>query len=106
MFQPIHKFCYRHPVQNMNFLRIFQFRFCFDGLTDPVAVEISAVSHAYRGPALTEVSLSVGSGTATAFVGPDGVGKSTLLGLIAGVRRLQTGSIRTLGADMASRRDR
>jgi ribosome-dependent ATPase len=56
--------------------------------------------------AVAGISLAIPSGSATAFVGPDGVGKSALLALIAGVRRLQTGSIHTLGADMAVRRQR
>jgi len=34
------------------------------------------------------------------LIGPDGVGKSTLLGLIAGVRRIQSGSVNVLGGDM------
>ena len=53
--------------------------------------------------ALADIALSIRAGSATALVGPDGVGKSTLLALIAGVRRLQSGSICTLGGDVASR---
>ena len=34
------------------------------------------------------------------LIGPDGVGKSTLLGLIAGVRRIQAGAVDALGGDM------
>ncbi|MGZ3049686.1 ATP-binding cassette domain-containing protein, partial [Pseudomonas aeruginosa] len=41
-------------------------------------------------------------GAAVALVGPDGVGKSTLLGLIAGVRKVQSGSIEVLGHDLAA----
>mgnify|MGYP002062430526 CR=1 FL=1 len=36
-----------------------------------------------------------------AVAGNIGVGKSTLLALIAGVRRLQSGSVRVLGGDLA-----
>ena len=36
------------------------------------------------------------------IVGPDGVGKSTLLALIAGVKRGREGTVRVLGGDMAS----
>jgi ribosome-dependent ATPase len=68
---------------------------------DRCAVEVAGVGYSYgKLAALADVSLSIEAGTATALVGPDGVGKSTLLALVAGVRRLQTGSIRTLGADM------
>ena len=34
------------------------------------------------------------------LIGPDGVGKSTLMGLIAGSKRIQTGEVRVLGGDM------
>jgi ribosome-dependent ATPase len=74
---------------------------------EPAAVEASGVSHRYgMAAALSEVSLSIPAGTTTAFVGPDGVGKSTLLALIAGVRRLQSGTLRTLGGDVTRRAQR
>src|SRR5690606_37107287 len=38
--------------------------------------------------------------------GPDGVGKSSLLALIAGARRIQSGRIEVLAGDMASARHR
>jgi ribosome-dependent ATPase len=76
-------------------------------LTNGLAVEARTVAHRYgRVAALADVSLAVPSGSATALVGPDGVGKSTLLALIAGVRRLQSGSILTLGGDVARRAHR
>ncbi len=40
------------------------------------------------------------------FIGPDGVGKSTWLGLIAGARKLQSGTLEVLGGDMGSARHR
>ena len=74
---------------------------------DASAVEVTSVTQRYGSTiALADVSLSFPSGSTTAMVGPDGVGKSTLLGLIAGVRRLQHGTIRTLGGDIASARHR
>ena len=74
---------------------------------EPFAVEVSEVAYRYgKVTALADMGLSVRAGNATALVGPDGVGKSTLLALIAGVRRLQAGSIRTLGGDIASRAHR
>lgn len=73
----------------------------------PAAVEVSGVSHRYgKVTALSDVSLSIPAGTTTAFVGHDGVGKSTLLALIAGVRRLQSGTINTLGGDVRKRAQR
>ena len=38
------------------------------------------------------------------LIGPDGVGKSSLLSLIAGARALQEGQVEVLGGDMAERR--
>jgi ribosome-dependent ATPase len=72
-----------------------------------LAIEVSGVTHRYGAvTAVADVSLSIPAGSATAFVGPDGVGKSTLLALVAGVRRLQSGTIRTLGGEMSSRAHR
>lgn len=68
---------------------------------------IESVSHHYgKAIALQDVSLSIAPGATLALVGPDGVGKSTLLALAAGVRRLQQGRILALGADLADRRAR
>lgn len=71
---------------------------------DPAAtVSLSGVRHAYgRVVALRDLALTIPIGCKLAIVGPDGVGKSTLLGLIAGVRRIQRGSVKVLGGDMAS----
>src|SRR4051794_23932 len=74
---------------------------------DALAVAVAGVGHRYgRVQALADIALSIPAGSTTAFVGPDGVGKSTLLALIAGVKRLQSGTIRTLGGDVASRAHR
>jgi ribosome-dependent ATPase len=40
------------------------------------------------------------------LIGPDGVGKSSLLSLIAGARALQGGEIQVLGGDMRSKKHR
>jgi len=50
--------------------------------------------------ALDGVDLAVPAGRLVGFIGPDGVGKSTLLGLVAGVREPQEGGIEALGADL------
>src|SRR2546427_7437590 len=40
------------------------------------------------------------------LIGPDGVGKSSLMALISGARKIQEGSVEVLGGDMAQRRHR
>jgi ribosome-dependent ATPase len=68
------------------------------------AVVLDGVTHRYGHTiALDGVTLSVPAGITAGLVGADGVGKSTLLGLVAGVTRLQTGGVTVLGADMATR---
>jgi len=68
------------------------------------AVTLDGVTHRYgRTIALDGVTLSVPAGVTAGLVGADGVGKSTLLGLVAGVTRIQTGSVTVLGADMGLR---
>ena len=51
--------------------------------------------------ALRDVSLEVPAGQLMGFIGPDGVGKSSLLSLIAGSRKIQQGTVETLGGNMA-----
>ncbi len=58
--------------------------------------------HYGKAVALDDVSLDVPSQKMIGLIGPDGVGKSTLLGLIAGVRKIQTGNVEVLGGDIAS----
>ena len=73
----------------------------------PIVARVDAVSHRYKKVvALDAVSLDFASGRMIGVVGPDGVGKSTLLGLIAGARRLQNGTLEVLGGDMRSARHR
>ena len=52
--------------------------------------------------ALDNVSLEIPSGRMMGLIGPDGVGKSSLLSLIAGAREIQSGRIEVLGGDMAA----
>ena len=56
--------------------------------------------------ALNRVSLSVYSGGLYGLIGPDGVGKSTLLSLISGARRMQKGKLFCLNGDMHDPRHR
>lgn len=71
------------------------------------AVEVKDVSHRYgKTLALENISLRIERGRTVGLIGPDGVGKSTLLSLIAGVKVLQTGSVIVLGNDVAKRKER
>ena len=56
--------------------------------------------------ALEAVSLDLPAGCMAGLIGPDGVGKSSLLALVAGARRLQAGRIEVLGGDIADARHR
>jgi ribosome-dependent ATPase len=56
--------------------------------------------------ALDGVDLEIETGSIVGIIGPDGVGKSSLLALIAGARARQQGSIEVLGGDMSDARHR
>src|SRR5690606_38318686 len=56
--------------------------------------------------ALEAIGLEIPTGCLAGFIGPDGVGKSSLLALIAGARAVQQGRIEVLGGNMASGRHR
>jgi len=68
----------------------------------PVAV-LKTVSLTYgKTRALDAVDLAIPSGCMVGLVGPDGVGKSSLLSLIAGAHAVQTGRIEVLGGNIAN----
>ncbi|MGC2781496.1 MAG: ribosome-associated ATPase/putative transporter RbbA [Bradyrhizobium sp.] len=76
------------------------------GHAPPVA-RVREVSQRYRSVvALDDVSIEIPSGGVVALIGPDGVGKSSLLSILAGARAIQSGEAIVLGADMSSRRAR
>ena len=75
-------------------------------MTEPVA-RLEGVSHRYgKRLAVNDLTLAIPAGCMAGLIGPDGVGKSTALALLAGVRKLQTGRVETLGGDMALKRVR
>jgi ribosome-dependent ATPase len=51
--------------------------------------------------ALESINLEVPAQQMIGLIGPDGVGKSTLLGIIAGVRKIQSGHVQVLGGNIA-----
>ena len=71
------------------------------------AVRVETLNHRFDDlAALKEVSLDLRAGRMAGLIGPDGVGKSTLMSLIAGARRIQKGRVWVLGGDMAKRSHR
>jgi ribosome-dependent ATPase len=64
---------------------------------------LEGVTHRYGSVlALDDVTLDIPAGTLAGVIGPDGVGKSSLLSVVAGVRRIQSGKVRVLDGDMSS----
>src|SRR5262245_45792479 len=51
--------------------------------------------------ALDAVGLDLPAGCMVGLIGPDGAGKSSVLSLIAGARRVQEGQVEVLGGDMS-----
>lgn len=67
---------------------------------DPAAVELQSVTFAYgdrAAPVVQGLDLRVPAGGHLAVVGPSGIGKSTLAGLIAGLLEPRSGEIRVCG---------
>ncbi len=56
--------------------------------------------------ALEDINIEFPSGRMIGLIGPDGVGKSSLLALISGVRKIQKGKVKVFGGDMSSGRYR
>ena len=71
------------------------------------AVNAVNISHRYgKQQALEGVSFSLPVGSRCGLIGPDGAGKSSLLGLISGVKILQQGELDILGGPINKRRHR
>ncbi|GGG26886.1 multidrug ABC transporter ATP-binding protein [Caldovatus sediminis] len=78
-----------------------------DAAATPPVARLREVGLRYgRVRALDAVSLDLPAGCMAGLIGPDGVGKSSLLALIAGARAVQSGRVEVFGADMADARDR
>ena len=76
------------------------------GSLAPVA-RLRGVGQRYgRTVALADIDLEVAAGRMVGLIGPDGVGKSSLLALVAGARAVQQGTVEVLGGDMAQSRHR
>lgn len=72
-----------------------------------IAARATGLSHRYRDVvALDDVSIAIPANKMIGIIGPDGVGKSTLLGILAGVRKIQEGAAEVLGGDIGDARFR
>ncbi len=71
-------------------------------MTPGVIAVVEGVRQTYgRVVALDSLDLAIPAGVVAGLIGPDGVGKSTLMGLLAGARAIQEGRIEALGGDMS-----
>ncbi len=72
----------------------------------PIARLQNVTQRYKRTLALDNVTVAFPVGLMVGLIGPDGVGKSTLLSIIAGARRVQSGSAFVLGGNIAERTHR
>jgi len=76
-------------------------------MTDTVVARVQEVTHRYgKAFALNDLTLDIPAQCMVGLIGPDGVGKSTLLALISGVRKIQTGKVTVLDGSMADEHHR
>lgn len=69
------------------------------------AVSLQGVSHTYgQVRALNNIHLSIPKSVTVGLIGPDGVGKSTLLSLIAGVKVIQSGQVLIFDQDISQKK--
>ena len=77
------------------------------GHVSPWVARLEEVSLRYKKTtALESVTLDIPAGCLVGLIGPDGVGKSSLLALVAGARAIRQGRVHVLGGDMAKVRHR
>ena len=71
------------------------------GADQPPVASVSDLILRYgKVTALDRVTLDIPAGMMVGLIGPDGVGKSSLLSLLAGARVIQDGGVHVLGGDM------
>src|ERR1700758_2161234 len=76
-------------------------------MTNSIVARIERVTHRYgKTFALNDLTLEIPAQCMVGMIGPDGVGKSTLLALIAGVRKIQAGKVLVLDGNMADEHHR
>ncbi|SFK64076.1 ribosome-associated ATPase/putative transporter RbbA [Methylocapsa palsarum] len=73
-------------------------------MIEKTIAELQHVTHRYGTTiALADVNLEIPARRMAGIIGPDGVGKSTLLALVSGVRRIQDGHVTVFEGDMENR---
>src|SRR5579863_7107566 len=73
-------------------------------MTQAAIARLENVSHRYGATvALDDVSIAIPERVMVGIIGPDGVGKSTMLALISGVRTIQTGEVLVFDKSVADR---
>lgn len=75
-------------------------------IEQPVARLVALTQRYGRTYALNEITVDLPAGCMAGFIGPDGVGKSTLLSIVAGARKIQSGHVFVLDGDMGDARHR
>lgn len=72
-----------------------------------IVAKISNLSHKYKDVvALENINLEISQGKIIGFIGPDGVGKSTLLAILSGTKIIQSGKVEVLDYNINERKSR
>lgn len=76
-------------------------------MNQKTVAQITRLSHCYGDTiAIDHIDLKIPVGGMVGLIGPDGVGKSSLLALIAGVRKIQEGTVEVLDGNMRQKKHR
>jgi len=76
-------------------------------MTQRTVAQVRKLSHRYRKTiAIDQIDLEIPAGIIVGLIGPDGVGKSSLLALVAGVRTIQEGMVEVLDGNMRDKKHR
>ena len=70
--------------------------------SEPMIARVAGIEQRYgKRIALHSIDLDIPGNCRVGFIGPDGVGKSSLMSLISGSRKVQKGKLEVLGGDMS-----
>lgn len=76
-------------------------------MSDQPVITLAGICLSYgKVRALDDLSITLPAGRLIGLIGPDGVGKSSFMALVAGSRKLQRGRLEVLGANMAKASER